>query len=94
MNHSGKQNAEGFQDTALFTTKVLNWFKIFQVKSKGKDIWLRYDFEAVFSDKNELQSNLLLEFENMEITMKNTQRNGLNSEVQILQKPYITLVMD
>lgn len=63
----------------LFLLQVLNWFKIFQVKSKGKDIWLRHDFEAVLSDKNELQLNLLLEFENTEIAMKNTQRNDLNS---------------
>lgn len=63
----------------LFLLQVLNWFKTFQVKSKGKDIWLRHDFEAVLSDKNELQLNLLLEFENTEIAMKNTQRNDLNS---------------
>ena len=63
----------------LFLLQVLNWFKIFQAKSKGKDIWLRHDFEAVLSDKNELQLNLLLEFENTEIAMKNTQRNDLNS---------------
>ena len=71
LNHPEMKNVEGVEETALFIKKVLNWWKILNVKSKGKDIRHRDEFEAVVSDKKDRRLDMLLEFGNMAIKMKN-----------------------
>ena len=63
LNHSGV--GDGKEETALFLSKVITWWKICNVKGKGANVRHNDPLQAVISDPNDSRLDIILEFGNM-----------------------------
>ena len=73
LNHPGLSSYDDVKDTATFINKVIKWWKIVNVKTKGKDVRHNDSLEAVISNPDDERLGYLLSFGEMALRMAGKQ---------------------
>lgn len=73
LKHPGMGKFTGVEATASFIMKVLTWWKLVNVKSKGKDIRQNDALQAAVSDPGDPRLDMLLKFGDMAQQMAENQ---------------------
>ena len=73
LNHPGMEQTPQLKDTAAFILKVINWWKIINVRSKSMDVRFNDPLRAVISDPEDKRLETLLEFGDMALNMAGRQ---------------------
>ena len=70
LTHSATKDLEGIEETATFIQKVVNFWKIVNVKKKYEDVRNNDPFKGVIEDPNDPKLAYLLKFADMCLKMK------------------------
>ena len=73
LEHKGMENFEGVSDTVLFIDKVLEWWKIVNVRSPFLDSRFNDELRGAISDPDDPRLQTLLDFGDMALAMRGDQ---------------------
>ena len=69
LNHPGMGQVSGIEDTAIFIKKVLDWWKIVNVKGLGAGVRHNNELEDVIRDPSDTRLDYLKKFGDMSLKM-------------------------